>query len=106
MMDLIPCPFCGGEAFGHTSEANAIFKEFVCCDTCNACTDVFANKEDAVKAWNRRHHRECIYTEINGLYLCSICGIENDYVDEYCPSCGSKVTNVLHAIVPMKVVEE
>ena len=50
MTELKPCPFCGGEAVGYTTEANAIFKEFVFCKVCDACTGVYEYRTDATKA--------------------------------------------------------
>jgi len=48
--ELLPCPFCGG--------ANAFFpvmqKERVKCERCRAVTDSYAERHQAIAAWNRR----------------------------------------------------
>ena len=59
MIDLKPCPFCGGEAiivysakrkdfYGRDIEGTAI-----ACDNCNA-TIFFRSRRLAIEAWNRR----------------------------------------------------
>ena len=55
---LLPCPFCGNlPAVDHDKngwyiwcETNAGYTE---CDV-SVCTSSFANKDDAIKAWNTR----------------------------------------------------
>jgi Lar family restriction alleviation protein len=63
MDKLLPCPFCGGEAFIYCSGSNGIgiFAD-VHCKECHASTfrikigvsEADANKNIAIEAWNRR----------------------------------------------------
>jgi len=56
--ELLPCPFCGGEAFVCTmiggDEPMDNFRFFIYCE--NGCVDMpkDENKEEAIKAWNTR----------------------------------------------------
>lgn len=92
MEQLKPCPCCNGKTYYYEETKSIICSE--CGLEFSATWTTYPEWHAAdflIEAFNARYEKECIYTEINGLYLCSICGIENDYVDEYCPSCGSKV---------------
>lgn len=48
---LLPCPFCGGEASGEFFSQNAwsIF-----CDKCHASAAMCETKAEAIAAWNTR----------------------------------------------------
>lgn len=50
MSELIPCPFCAGEAriFGMKTMS------LVGCTSCGCVTAVFGTVDEAVEAWNRR----------------------------------------------------
>ena len=63
--DIKQCPFCGynGQIWTKTEEEHSIdgigitsrFVTFqVRCEYCAAGTDWYVNKDDAIKAWNRR----------------------------------------------------
>lgn len=62
---LLPCPFCGEVAYAHEDSG----KFYVSCDgtDCFCCVGegydrdampdhMFARIDDAIAAWNRRHH--------------------------------------------------
>lgn len=52
MVELKPCPFCGGEAHIRQN-GNRVFPWVVCSD-CIASTRVYDSVEEAIEAWNRR----------------------------------------------------
>ena len=71
LIDLKPCPFCGGEArirTGITSGISKSSKAIIICQKCLASTDWFCDKEgdaefvfEAIEAWNRRAGKENDY---------------------------------------------
>lgn len=56
--ELLPCPFCGGEAVQITideSEPNNVGGDVIVCTKCQASSYVeFGFKENLASAWNRR----------------------------------------------------
>ena len=52
---LLPCPFCGGEAFFATEGGN-----WIACKLCGAETDYFERAKEAINAWNTRKPMERI----------------------------------------------
>lgn len=93
MIELLPCPFCGGEA--HFFDLGV---DFVVCDSCDAA--MFGETmDDAINKWN---HRTPIKTE-----PCPYCDERfwvwdseyyNNHDDAYtlfknnfCPECGKKI---------------
>ena len=50
MAELLPCPFCGGEAEIHP----AYYGCYVECIDCDASTRVEGFESDAIEAWNTR----------------------------------------------------
>lgn len=55
LIDLEPCPFCGGGAELHDSQRNPrVPMWWVRCKLCGASTATHSTKEKAVAAWNRR----------------------------------------------------
>lgn len=60
--ELIPCPFCGGEARFHdcieleNDTLKGIYggKVGVHCGVCGVATQPYESKKDAVETWNRR----------------------------------------------------
>ena len=57
--DLLPCPFCGGEAERHDIEAldgeDNAGSSYIECEGCGACTQLhFDRKEHLVSSWNER----------------------------------------------------
>ena len=71
LIDLKPCPFCGGEAkirTGVTSSVPKLSKALVICQQCLASTDWFYDTAgdaefvfEAIEAWNRRAGKENDY---------------------------------------------
>lgn len=51
MVELKPCPFCGGQAQVRTM---ALGIAAVYCNVCHASSGAMSNKERAVEAWNWR----------------------------------------------------
>ena len=85
--DLLPCPFCGGEATLWGTQDT----EWIACGKCFATTDVFdLGAGKAVESWSRRVGQE----EFDPCYevLCARCGrVLADDLKEFCDHCqGSK----------------
>lgn len=106
MMELKPCPFCGGEAklelttqyyTGEPEMENA----FIRCMKCSVWTDEYVYATEAAAAWNTRHVETCRWEYPQGVngwlgyMICSECGERFDKcvtdTAHYCPSCGRKV---------------
>lgn len=115
MSELLPCPFCGGEAHTYKTIAERY------CAICNKplCASVgpFDTEAEAIEAWNTRAERvgerktinktddfvtydsraerTCRITEYDEapFPVCSECGAvqPDDYAVYYCWSCGAKV---------------
>lgn len=52
MIELKPCPFCGGEASLITISSDNRY--FAVCDDCDNRTNECFEVEEAIEAWNRR----------------------------------------------------
>lgn len=115
MVDLKPCPFCGGKNIIHFN--NGFFVQ-VYCVNCNCGTAVYKRDPDrdrAVEAWNRRaepvkeqpaadvtevRHGRWDY-DISDVgwtdYSCSVCRniitveAQDEDLYSYCPYCGAKM---------------
>lgn len=92
MNELLPCPFCGGEAHTYKTIAQRY------CAICNEpfCANVgpFDTEAGAIAAWNSRTELTCHDTDANPWHFtCSACGYEQNGYEQwnYCPSCGRKV---------------
>ena len=99
--ELLPCPFCGGEA------SKRLFykgKYRVHCNVCDANSDdVWDTEAEAIAAWNRRSvtasavygfkaaERTCEYVGDDVSGGCSECRGWLDPACAYCPSCGARV---------------
>ena len=51
MIDLLPCPFCGGEARLTVHEGY----HRASCVACGNGTRAYADRHEAVRRWSRRH---------------------------------------------------
>ena len=56
MAELLPCPFCGGEAT--LNRDNAIGRYFAFCMKCKVRQENRLSREDSVNAWNTRTPKE------------------------------------------------
>lgn len=108
MNELLPCPFCGGEAETLTAESMHGGNLYgVMCANCAGRSDVYDIEAEAIAAWNSRAERTCKFTiednmnETEGMgdvwIECSACHCVFDfYADEwlmkmsYCPNCGRR----------------
>lgn len=123
MKDLLPCPFCGGEAriVVCDSEGNVHDESYEvdpysglsyaiahgsddCCGECPVSTSdllpwLYETREEATAAWNRRLERTCRKVPGRMKYgrrmpRCSECGQSlGDERWAYCPSCGARVVS-------------
>lgn len=98
--ELLPCPFCGGEATVERIGKSGYF--YVACNTAYCCDfGKFFTEVEAIAAWNARAERtcECVseYAEspFDGktivLHRCSECHELMRPHMLYCPNCGCKV---------------
>ena len=88
--ELLPCPFCGGEALPIYGG-----KRIMCLD-CSLNTKLYKTADEAIAAWNTRVERTCkrVWLE-DWLWRCSECGSQHDtaHLYNYCPNCGAKVVD-------------
>ena len=88
--NLLPCPFCGGEANYHMSISRHPEHDYwhgVFCLTCPACIDNFDTEVEAIEAWNTRAERTC--HKGSGWY-CEECEQTCRRLRmNYCPNCGA-----------------
>ena len=62
--ELLPCPFCGGEAEMLTAESMHGGNLYgVMCNCCAGRTDVFDTEAEAIAAWNARAERGTLTAE-------------------------------------------
>ncbi len=90
--ELLPCPFCGGEA---DYEYDLYM---VICKACGACTDLRETTEEAIAAWNRRTVPPAMATPINHIELVNLgfldAGIDGLY---YLPVSEARIQVMLYA---------
>ena len=68
MIELKPCPFCGGEAFlqSHRVMGDERFTEsWVLCLDCLGQTRQYLSAKKAIEAWNRRSESEVLDADSN-----------------------------------------
>lgn len=113
MAELLPCPFCGGEAGLYTWHKSWVSHD---CNVIGGCIYVreYDTEAEAIDAWNTRYHcglddedysilldelglseRTCHLVEDDGLFHCSNCGgvasKQSWAYWKFCPNCGAKV---------------
>ena len=105
--ELLPCPFCGGEARHYAP--GPVEHHVECTNSkCYAVTHGWSSKEQAIEAWNTRHERTCTNAKkkwssfAKYYFVCSECGwnlpdIGRDCIEiaamliNRCPLCGASV---------------
>lgn len=99
--ELLPCPFCGGQAECIRNDIGV----FVGCfnEDCpigpatSTYVDGYATEAEAIAAWNSRAERTCRNTQNDFDFMCSECGkcVDNGRVMRfnYCPNCGARVVD-------------
>ena len=101
MTELLPCPFCGGEANELLSWLDDQWPR-IYCKRCGATAD-------SVEEWNTRAERTTpMYRDNHGIWHCENCehgadrltgsdGALDAWADSwapnYCPNCGAKVVD-------------
>ena len=107
MSELLPCPFCGGEAdvIDYDDECWVAHQ---CANGTSVETNSYETEAEAIAAWNSRAERTCKWElEHSGTpydkWRCSKCGYlfveprcDQGYTDlepNYCPNCGAKVVD-------------
>ena len=100
MSELLPCPFCGGEAdvIDYDDECWVAHQ---CANGTSVETNSYATEAEAVEAWNTRHVDTCKFVP-DGMMnskLWLVCSACNGYVSadydppRYCPHCGKLVVS-------------
>ena len=94
MTELLPCPFCGGEAYIY---APGPIEHHVACKnpSCYAETHGWSTEAEAIAAWNTRAEQTCNLTldGTDGCFGCSRCYENIRPLANYCPNCGAKVVD-------------
>ena len=105
MMELKPCPFCGGEARIINVGTLGVWCSALCVNPeCGCDWGVYYPTEaEAATAWNTRHVETCKLNELDALTQtlsmadgcawseCSACGCLTPDDARYCCECGRKV---------------
>lgn len=95
--ELLPCPFCGGEAYTLSQAPNGTGYSVGCHDDeCRgfiALSWIYKTEAEAIQAWNTRAERTCTMTldGTDGMFGCSECYENIPPLSNYCPNCGKKV---------------
>jgi len=103
--ELLPCPFCGGEAevctwYGGGEHNETVYTVMCDNDACemNVTTADHLTEAEAKAAWNARAERTCCDASVDSStqFYCSACECTVDVPLlwgelNYCPNCGAKV---------------
>jgi len=112
--ELLPCPFCGGEArpVKQIEGRYAIARYSVSCKGCGLVAFYEATEAEAIAAWNTRTattdedfsravHDGNLWRRVKGHIRCRNCGLNiesvialdgcNEHAIKHCPNCGHKV---------------
>ena len=97
MTDLLPCPFCGGEAKRSTETFERTLLSWVYCVECGAADGYRHTEYEAIAAWNTRTVETCHNADDHKTvwFICSGCGCSwhiSEHIN-YCPNCGAKVVS-------------
>ena len=95
--DLLPCPFCGGDAKEFTGEDAAPHRWTVECDSCGAHVGSDTRHKARAK-WNRRAERTCHIERVSTPYhagppRCSACMMPMEPLANFCSYCGARVVS-------------
>jgi Lar family restriction alleviation protein len=110
MSELLPCPFCGGEAQMGINKESTVREYFVGCMNCHIRLykigyKRFYTEAEAIAAWNTRAERTCRIEGRYGNQYCTCCGemvgtwdseselcVSSNMVElwNYCPNCGAR----------------
>ena len=109
MSELLPCPFCGGEAeIMHLPAVEPSAQWHIHCANRDCEVDPFlwrSTEAEAIAAWNSRAERTCrnaSYRVDESRFHCSECEFGcwvkdvadgRDKLPRYCPNCGAKVVD-------------
>lgn len=114
MSDLLPCPFCGGEAVGYEwsddyiiDEGEPHYPDAYCAVKVNHKENcileigefymwVAPTEEQAAKLWNTRHKKTSKVLDVSiGSPFCENCCYEDSrlYDYRYCPNCGYELVD-------------
>lgn len=116
MIELKPCPFCGGEAelratwIDKNRDIEKAIDKYVRCSRCFAQTWQYSTRDNertgvnaadsAIQAWNRRqeksgvwHDKKMTIKKAHGLaygrWSCSACKTKQPHKSNFCPNCGA-----------------
>ena len=105
MNELLPCPFCGGEAvmfeddYGdwHVYCGDGWYVERNLCPGYHAIDCMYITKAQAIEAWNTRAERTCRNVDDHKTvwFICSECDELKKlaHLGNCCPNCGAKVVS-------------
>lgn len=111
LIELKPCPFCGGRAEFGGNVHTGYFVECLTCGTTDPLPNLNFSMEEVAAAWNTRAERTCRNDALKGaegVFICSECGVYLDIADmewdgedesggfyepNYCPNCGARVVD-------------